>query len=135
MDMFWKLSSTTIFPIDRSTEFIYINCVMKKQQYYVEGKEVSALEKIQHKLKQLNEASSLLEEISDRICWADDFANYGSIREALDPVFTAAERAKDEIEEEIEVIESQIEEMKEKKLNAEAEVEEEFIHNIQHALA
>lgn len=108
---------------------------MKKQQYYIDGKEVSALEKIQHKLKQLNEASSLLEEISDRISWADDFANYGSIREALDPVYTAAEHAKDEIDEEIIEIESQIEEMKEKKLNAEAEVEQEFEHNIQYALA
>ena len=108
---------------------------MKKQQYYVDGKEVSALEKIQHKLKQLNEASELLEEFSDRLCWADDFANYESIRDALDPVFTATEHAKDEIEEEINEIEGQIEEMKEKKLSAEAEVVQEFEYYIQHALA
>ena len=103
-------------------------------KYYVEGKEVSALEKIQHKLKQLNEASSLLEDISDRISWADDFANYGSIREALDPVYTAAEYAKDEIDEEIIEIESQIEELQEKKLDAEAEVEQEFERNVRYAL-
>jgi len=30
-------------------------------KYYIDGKEVSALEKLQHKLKQLNEASNLLE--------------------------------------------------------------------------
>jgi Mg2+ and Co2+ transporter CorA len=108
---------------------------MKKQQYYIDGKEVSALEKIQHKLKQLNEASSLLEEFSDRLCWADDFACYGSIREALDQVFTVTEHAKDEIEDEINEIEGQIEEMKEKKLNAEIEVEQEFEYNIQYALA
>jgi len=105
---------------------------MKK--HYIDGKEVSALEKIQHKLKQLNEASSLLEEFSDRLCWADDFACYGSIREALDKVFTATEHAKDEIDEEINEIESQIEEMKEKKLSAEIEVEQEFEYNIQYAL-
>jgi septation ring formation regulator EzrA len=108
---------------------------MKKQQYYIDGKEVSVLEKIQHKLKQLNEALELVEEISDRCAWADDFANYGSIREALDPVFSAAEHAVSEIEDQINEIESQIEEMKEKKLNAEAEVEQEFEYNIQYALA
>ena len=108
---------------------------MKKQQYYIDGKEVSVLEKIQHKLKQLNEALELVEEISDRCAWADDFANYGSIREALDPVFSAAEHAVDEIGDQIDEIESQVEEMKEKKLNAEAEVEQEFEYNIQYALA
>jgi prefoldin subunit 5 len=103
-------------------------------KYYVEGKEVSALEKIQHKLKQLNEASSLLEEFSDRLCWADDFACYESIRETLDPVFTATERAVSEIEDEIVEIESQIEELQEKKLDAEAEVEQEFERNVRYAL-
>jgi phage shock protein A len=106
---------------------------MKK--YYIEGKEVSALEKIQHKLKQLNEASSLLEEITDRIAWADDFAHYGSIREALDPVYTAADHAKDEIDEEINEIESQIEELQHKKNDAEIEVMQEFEHNIEYCLS
>jgi phage shock protein A len=106
---------------------------MKK--YYIEGKEVSALEKIQHKLKQLNEASSLLEEITDRIGWADDFANYGSIREALDPVYTAADHAKDEIDDEINEIESQIEELQHKKNDAEIEVMQEFEHNIEYCLS
>ena len=99
-------------------------------KYYINDKEVSALEKIQHKLKQLNEALELVEEISDRCMWADGFANYGSIREALDPIYTAAEHARDEIDNQIEEIESRIEEMKEKKLNAEAEVEQEFEHNL-----
>ena len=106
---------------------------MKK--YYVQDKEVSVLEKIQHKLKQLNEALELVEEISDRCAWADDFANYGSIREALDPVYSAAEHARDEIDDQINEIESQIEEMKEKKLNAEAEIDEEFERSIQYALS
>lgn len=95
-------------------------------KYYIDGKEVSAVEKVQHKLKQLNEAVSLLEEMSDRLAWADDFSHYGSIREALDTPYNAVERAKEELEEEIEVIESQIEELKEKKAFAEAEVEQNF---------
>jgi len=106
---------------------------MKK--YYIDGKEVSALEKIQHKLQQLNEASELLEEFSDRCAWADDSTQYQSIKDALDSVYTAAEHAKDEIDEMILEIENQIEEMKEKKLKAEAEVEQEFEHNIQYCLA
>lgn len=106
---------------------------MKK--YYIEDKQVSLLEKIQHKLKQLKEASDLLEEIVDRCAWADDFAHYGSIREALDPVYSAADHAKEEIDEEIDEIESQIEELKEKKLNAEIEVEQEFERSIQYVLA
>lgn len=104
-------------------------------KYYIEGKEVSALEKAQHKLEQLNEALELVEEISDRCAWADDFANYGSIREALDPIYSAAEQAREEIDEEINEIESQIEEMNEKKLDAQAEVEQEFEQNIRYALA
>jgi chromosome segregation ATPase len=105
---------------------------MKK--HYIDGKEVSAQEKIQHKLKQLQEASDLLEEISDRISWADDFANYDSIREALDPVFTAAEHAKDEIDEEIVEIENQIEEHEDKKHMALAEVDGEFCHKLNYFL-
>jgi len=104
-------------------------------KYYLDGKEVSALEKAKHKLMQLNEASSMLEDISDRISWADDFANYNSIREALDPVYTAAEQAKDEIDEEILEIESQIEELNNKKLDAEIEVEQEFERNIKYCLS
>jgi chromosome segregation ATPase len=103
-------------------------------KYYIEGKEVSALEKANHKLKQLGEALELVEEISDRCAWADDFANYGSIREALDPVYSAAERARDEIDDQINEIESQIEELKEKKLDAEAEVDREFEYNIRYNL-
>ena len=106
---------------------------MKK--YYTKGKEVSALEKAQHKLKQLNEAVSLLEEMSDRLAWADDCTECDSIREALDAPYAAAERAKDELEEEINEIENQIEDLKEKKHNAEAEVEQEFERNIQYYIA
>ena len=104
-------------------------------KYYIDGKEVSALQKTEHKLKQLNEASSLLEEFTDRLAWADDFACYQSIRDTLDSVYTAAEHAKDEIDEEIMEIESQIEEMKERKLEAEADVEKEFENSMRYCLA
>lgn len=105
---------------------------MKK--YYLEGKEVSALEKIQHKLKQLNEASELLEEFSDRCAWADDSAQYQSIKDAFDDVYTAVERSKDEIDEMIHEIENQIEEMEERKKDSAIELEEEFAHNVEHYL-
>jgi hypothetical protein len=106
---------------------------MKK--YYIDGKEVSALEKAQHKLKQLNEAISLLEEITDRLAWADDFAEYESIKDALDAPYSAGERAKDELEEQAMEIENQIQELEDKKGLAEAEVEQEFEQNIRYSLA
>lgn len=100
------------------------------QKYYIGGKEVSALEKAKHKLKQLNEAISLLEEFTDRLAWADDFAAYESIREALDGPYTAAEHAKDELEETLNDLETQLEEFEEKKSVAQVEVEVEFERSI-----
>jgi hypothetical protein len=102
---------------------------MKK--YYIDDKEVSAYEKAKHKLKQLNEASELLEEFSDRCAWADDFALYESIREALDPVYTAVEHAKDEIDEMIEEIENQIEDHNVRTESSRVEVLKEFENNIE----
>lgn len=104
-------------------------------EYYIGDKKVSAGEKMEHKLQQLKEASSLLEEISGRVAWAEDFANYESIREVLDPVYTAVEQAQDKMDEEILKLESYLEERKERKLGAEIEVEQEFEQNIQYALA
>jgi hypothetical protein len=106
---------------------------MKK--YYINGKEVSALEKAKHKLKQLNEASELLEEISDRCAWADDCAEYNSIKDVLDPVYTAAERAKDEIDEMIYEIEHQIEDHDVRIEAKRIETEEVFDQNIEPCLA
>ena len=102
---------------------------MKK--YYIAGKEVSALDKVKHKLQQLNEASELLEEFSDRCAWADDFAHYESIREALDSVYTAVEHSKDEIDEMIQEIESQIEDHNVRTESSRVEVLKEFENNIE----
>ena len=104
---------------------------MKK--FYIAGEECTQLEKAQHKLKQLREAYDLLEEISDRCAWADDFAHYETIREALDPVYTAAEHARDELDEEINILEEQIENYHTDKQIALEEVEEET--ELQHYLA
>lgn len=108
---------------------------MKPTKYYIDGKEVSVMEKIQHKLKQLNEASELLEDISDRCAWADDFAHYQTIRDALDPVYTAAEHAKDEVDEMIQEIESQVESYNEKMEYNRIETEKEFEYAIRSSLA
>jgi hypothetical protein len=105
---------------------------MKK--YYIDGNEVSAFEKAKHKLKQLNEASELLEEFSDRCAWADDCAEYDSIKETIDPVYTAIEHAKDEIDEMIQEIENKLEEHSEKMEYNRIETEKEFEHNIQNNL-
>jgi len=102
--------------------------------YYIDGKEVSALEKAEHKLKQLNEASGLLEELVDRLAWADDFACYQSIREALDPAYTAVDHAKEEIDDALQELECQLDEFKEKKLEAVIEVEQDFAKEIQYSL-
>ncbi len=106
---------------------------MKK--YYVYGKEVTALEKAEHKLLQLQEAYDLLEEFSDRCAWAEDMAEYDSIRQAIDDVFTAIERSKDEIEEMIDEMESQLEVMEEKKKDSEVQLKKEFEQNIQYCLS
>lgn len=103
-------------------------------KYYFKGLPVSAAEMIQHKLKQLKEAESLLEEFSDRCAWADDFADFQSIREALDGVYTAVEYAKEQIEGEILEIEDLFEQFEQKKDEALAEAEEEFKHNISYYL-
>jgi gas vesicle protein len=79
----------------------------------------------QEKLKQLNEASSLLDELSWRICWAQDFSKFGSINEILDPVGDAISEALDEVNEAIEDLEEAIKEEEADKALAVAEVESE----------
>ena len=84
------------------------------------------------KLKQLGEASSLLDELSWRICWAQDFSDFSSINETLNPVGDAISTALDEINDEIESLEEAIEEEKTNKAFAIAEVESDS--RLQHML-
>lgn len=94
---------------------------MKK--HYVAGEEVSVHEKIEHKLKQLKEALNLVEDISDKCAWAQDFSEYGFITDAIDYIYTASERALEEIETEIQEIEERLEHYKEAKESALAEID------------
>lgn len=79
----------------------------------------------QEKLKQLNEASTLLDELSWRICWAQDFSKFRSINEILDPVGDAISEALDEVNDTIERLEEAIKEEEADKALAVAEVESE----------
>jgi hypothetical protein len=79
------------------------------------------LDAARDKLIELNQALNVMEEVEERISWACDFASYTCINYALDPVYDAANEAKDKIEEEIEYIENQIEEFEFKQLQFEKE--------------
>lgn len=85
-----------------------------------------------HKLKQLGEAASLLDELSWRICWAQDFSEFSSINEVLDPVGDAISTALDEINDQIELLQEAIDEEETNKALAIAEVESDS--RLQHML-
>lgn len=104
------------------------------QTYHIGGMRVSVLEKAEHKLKQLNEASKLLEEFSDRCAWAHDFSEYESICDSLYQVESAIDLSKEEIDEMIEAIEDEIEKHKQRIELSEEENERELYENIQELL-
>jgi hypothetical protein len=79
----------------------------------------------QEKLKQLKEAADLLEDMSWRICWAQDFSKFRSINELLDPVGDEIDVAKDKISDLIDSLEEAIKEEETDKALALAEVESE----------
>jgi hypothetical protein len=79
----------------------------------------------QEKLKQLKEAADLLEDMSWRICWAQDFSKFRSINELLDPVGDEIDGAKDKISDLIDSLEEAIKEEETDKALALAEVESE----------
>ena len=79
----------------------------------------------QEKLKQLKEAADLLEDMSWRICWAQDFSKFRSINELLDPVGDEIDRAKEKISDLIDSLEEAIKEEEADKALAIAEVESE----------
>lgn len=78
-------------------------------------------EKAKHKLQQLNEAHSMLEDIEWRVCWALDFSEYSSINEALTPAVEQISNALEEIEMMKEQLEEEIESYKTDKQNNEDE--------------
>ena len=80
----------------------------------------------QHKLQQLNEAVSLLDDISFKLMWALDFSKYNSINEIIEPLLNAVENAKDETEELQENLEDTIRAYEEEKKIIDEELKEQF---------
>lgn len=60
------------------------------------------LKDAENKIKQLKEATTLLDDLSCRIDWALDFSEYESIREHLSPLSYAIGDAHEEVENELE---------------------------------
>jgi hypothetical protein len=73
---------------------------------------ISVLAKAEHKLKQLNEAHSMLEDIEWKLCWALDFSEYCSIDEQLNPVLDQVSNALEEVDTMREQLEEEIESYK-----------------------
>jgi len=74
-------------------------------------------------LKQLGEASALLDDLSWRLVWALDFSAHERISEAIDPVLDAVSEAQDTINHEQDELQSQIEEYEFDLAQAEADVQ------------
>ena len=86
--------------------------------------EVSKIDKLKHKIKQLEEAQNLLDDLSFRLYWATDFSEFDSITEALNEPINAVDNAKDEIDEMLESAEEILEEYKQQLINLEIEATE-----------
>ena len=74
----------------------------------------NSLELVNKKLKELNEALNILEDIEGKVTWAQDFTSYPDITQALDPIHQGITSARDDIEREIDYLEYQIHEYNEK---------------------
>lgn len=86
--------------------------------------EVSKIDRLKLKIKQLEEAQSLLDDMSFRLCWATDFSEFDSITDVLNEPINAVDNAKDEIDEMLESAEEALEEYKQQLINLEIEAEE-----------
>lgn len=76
-------------------------------------KEIMSLEeKAQDKLKQLNEACGMLEDLEWKLSWALDFSKYESINEILNPLLSQVADALEEMEENRDHLEEEIESYK-----------------------
>lgn len=95
-------------------------------KYHIAGEEVTVHQKTEHKLKQLSEALSLLDEVSGRLMWAADFAQYLSITDAMYSIIEPLEEAVDQLTEEKENLENCLEVYNEKKEEVLSEAEKEF---------
>lgn len=65
---------------------------------------------IKKKFSELKQALKVIEKIEESISWACDFTSFSSIANALNPVYDAADKARDVLEEELEYLENQVDE-------------------------
>ena len=82
-------------------------------------------ERSAYKIKQLNEAISLLDDIGWRVCWALDFSSFESINEELSPVQEAIYEAQENLQEELSELEEATEEHETEKFLINYEFEKE----------
>jgi DNA-binding transcriptional MerR regulator len=85
------------------------------------------LRKKRHNLKQVQEALKLVEDLSWKVSWAQDFSQYMDINDALDPINTSLSDAQDELEEIETRLEEQLQEYKDRIHIAQAEIAEEVL--------
>lgn len=96
-------------------------------------KEIMSLEdKAKHKLKQLNEACSMLEDLEWKLSWALDFSQYESINEILSPLQYQVADALEEMEDKRDYLEEEIESYKTDKALNEKEFDSscDLVYNI-----
>ena len=67
-------------------------------------------EEAEKKLKELNEALSVVNKVEEQVSWACDFTNYSSISCALEPIYEAVDLARDNLEYQISYLTDQIDE-------------------------
>ncbi len=90
------------------------------------SKERTPLEKLEFDLKQANEASSLFNEIEDRLCWAHDFAEGVEIRENINELWTPISEVIDNMDDLIQMLEDEIDRCKYTMKEQKASLAEEF---------
>jgi RNA polymerase-binding transcription factor DksA len=74
----------------------------------------NTLRKKRHNLKQVREALKLIEDLSWRICWAQDFSQYMDINDALDPIGNSLSDAQEELEHMESHLEEQLQEYRDR---------------------
>jgi hypothetical protein len=85
------------------------------------------LRKKRHNLKQVREALRLVDDLSWRISWAQDFSQYADINDALDPINSTLSDTQEELEDMESHLESQLQEYKDRIYIAQTEIAQEVL--------
>jgi len=72
------------------------------------------IDEAEKKIKELNQALDLVNELEERLSWAQDFTNYTIIRNAMESPIQSIDEARDTIEQEIDALEYEMEQYHEK---------------------